>query len=484
MDRRTFLKLGALSAAAYGLRLPGDAATVQTTLPRGGPPKRVVILGAGLSGLVAGYELTRTGHDVIILEAQRRPGGRVFTLRADFSDGLHAEAGAARIPDNHELTLHYAKLFGLTLDPFYPSTLASVTLLRGKRIRTQAGRSLDLAEVPLPLTAEEKKLGMSGMEKKYLAPSIRAMTSPATIDAQAYDRMTLSQFLRKQGASEAAIELLEGPFVTAENDRTSLLWLLGEFSHMASETTRYKIRGGNDQLPKAFAQKLAEKIHYGSQVAHIDRQPARVRVTVLEAGNTHVVEGDFVICCIPFPALRKVEVTPAFSEKKRQAIAELTYDSVTRVILQSRTRYWEKDGCNGFSLSDLPQEIWHPTFDQPGPRGLLLSYMFGALARRVAGMNEAERLAFVVDDVDKAHPGLRPNLEGAVTKIWDNDPWAGGAYALPSVGQMTTLCSDIARPEGHVHFAGEHTSGLTGWMQGALESGLRAAREVNEAQVL
>jgi monoamine oxidase len=110
--------------------------------------------------------------------------------------------------------------------------------------------------------------------------------------------------------------------------------------------------------------------------------------------------------------------------------------------------------------------------------------MFGALARRVAGMNEAERLAFVVDDVDKAHPGLRPNLEGAVTKIWDNDPWTGGAYALPSVGQMTTLCSDIARPEGHVHFAGEHTSGLTGWMQGALESGLRAAREVNEAQVL
>lgn len=482
MDRRTFLKLGALTAAAYGLRLPGYATTVQTTLQRGGSPKRVVVLGAGLSGLVAGYELTQAGHDVIILEAQRRAGGRVFTLRADFSDGLYAEAGAARIPDNHELTLHYAKLFGLTLDPFYPSTLANVTLVRGKRIRTPAGQSLDLAEVPLTLSAEERKLGMYGIAKKYVEPSIRAIASPARIDSRALDSTTLSQFLRKQGASEGAIELLESPFITPENDRTSLLWLLGELFHMASETKRYKIRGGNDQLPKAFAQKLADKIHYGSQVARIERRSDAVRVSVLEAAKPAAVEADFAICCIPFPALRKVEVTPAFSEKKRQAIAELNYDSVTRVILQSRTRYWEKDGCNGFGTSDLPQEIWHPTFDQPGPRGLLLSYMFGPLARRVAAMNEAEQLAFAVENMDKAHPGLGPNLEGAVTKIWDTDPWAGGAYALPSVGQVTTLCADIAHPEGRVHFAGEHTSSLTGWMQGALESGLRAAREINEAQ--
>src|SRR5262249_32971559 len=104
----------------------GLAAELELTpqaLSHAASPKKVLVVGAGLAGLVAGYELTQTGHDVTILEAQLRPGGRVQTLREPFSDGLYAEAGAARIPDNHDLTLHYAKHFGLTLVPFFPSKL-------------------------------------------------------------------------------------------------------------------------------------------------------------------------------------------------------------------------------------------------------------------------------------------------------------------------------------------------------------------------
>src|SRR5206468_180541 len=97
-------------------------------------------------------------------------------------------------------------------------------------------------------------------------------------------------------------------------------------------------------------------------------------------------EADHLICAIPFPPLRRVEIRPAFSAAKRKAIAELAYDSVTRVILQCRTRFWEKEKANGFGISDLPQEIWHPTFDQPGPRGLLASYMFSGVARRTGAM--------------------------------------------------------------------------------------------------
>jgi len=188
-----------------------------------------------------------------------------------------------------------------------------------------------------------------------------------------------------------------------------------------------------------------------------------------------------MICTVPFPALRKVEIQPPFSEAKRKAIAELRYDSVTRVVLQCRTRFWEQEGCNGFGMSDLEQEIFHTTFDQPGTRGLLVSYMCSSAGQRAGAMDSEARLEFVSRDMEKVHPGLRDHLEGAVSKVWPADPWAGGAGALPSPGQMTTICVGIERPEGRVHFAGEHTSRLPYWMQGALQSGLRAAKEANEA---
>src|SRR5438270_13203575 len=146
INRRTFLKQSTIAVAGVSLaRLPIIIATVA--------PKKIIIIGAGMAGLSAGYELSQAGHDVTILEARTRPGGRVQTLREPFSEGLYAEAGAARIPDNHDLTLHYVKHFGLTLVPFFPNKLAMVFLIGGKRIKGRSWTDLDLSQVPLNLTA-------------------------------------------------------------------------------------------------------------------------------------------------------------------------------------------------------------------------------------------------------------------------------------------------------------------------------------------
>src|SRR5262249_47423546 len=155
---------------------------------------------------------------------------------------------------------HYAKHFGLTLVPFYPNRLARVWVLGGKRIRVQAGTELDLSQVPFDLTVEERRLGMSGLVQKYLGGALHAMGDPSAPDwptgpAKGYDTVSMAEFLREQDASHGAIELLEYPYASAEDDPISFLWSLRDLWRALQETTRYKISGGNDLLPKAFAAK-------------------------------------------------------------------------------------------------------------------------------------------------------------------------------------------------------------------------------------
>lgn len=484
-SRREFLKAGLLIAAAGLAQRSGWSVAAPIRLAAAAP-KKVLVLGAGLAGLVAAHELVQAGHDVTILEAQLHPGGRVFTFRAPFSDGLYAEAGAGRIPDNHEVTLRYVRQFNLPLAPFYPDKLSRVLAVGGKRIRTGVGGAVDLAQVPFDLTAEERRLGIGGLIEKYFGAALQELGDLAAPEwpsgaAKVYDSVTMPEFLRQRGVSAGAIELLEWPFATADDDRTSLLWLLRELVYEAGETKRFKIAGGNDLLPRAFAAALKERIRYGCPVMRIEQDARKASAVAVVNGSYRTFEADRLICTIPFPALRKVEVHPAWSPHKRRAIVELGYDPITRVILQSRTRFWEKDGFNGFGMGDLPHEIWHPTWDQPGPRGLLVSFMCSGIGERAGAMDPEERVQLAVRELEKAHPGLSENFEGGVAKVWHADPWVGGGICLPYPGQMTSICIGIERPEGRVHFAGEHTSRYPGWMQGALLSGLRAAREVNEA---
>ena len=165
VDRREFLRLAALAGLGAGFAFDPKP------LPRRGPSRRIVILGAGLAGLCAARLLRDAGHDVVVLEAQRRPGGRVLTLREPFSDGLYAEAGAGRIPETHNLTLHYVRLFGLELEPFYPPPERgrNVLLVGSKRFPYARLEDVDMSAVPMDLTAEERRLGFAGMDQQYVA---------------------------------------------------------------------------------------------------------------------------------------------------------------------------------------------------------------------------------------------------------------------------------------------------------------------------
>lgn len=398
-SRRDFIKQSLFTAAALSLNPLDLLALNYKPLERKSAAKKVIVAGAGLAGLSAAYELTQAGHDVTILEARTRPGGRVQTLREPFSDGLYAEAGAQRVPPNHDLTLKYIKLFNLPVEPVYPQT--------GK-FASYVGNELWEANWNTYQFAVGAQVGI-GLGK----------------DSQS--------------------------------------WI--------------KIKGGNDHLPKAFAAKLADKIYYGAPVVKIEHDQKGVRATFTQAGAHHTIAGDYLVCAIPFSILKNVEVAPAFSEDKKRAIEGMSYATITRVFLQTRKRYWLDKGFNGFAVTDDPMEVWSPTWNQEGQRGILLAYTRPKYAQQLTAMKESERIESFIGKAEKLYPGIRDYYEGGTTKAWDEDEWTRGAWAESNWGQLKKTFV----PEGQIHFAGDHLSSNSSWMQGAFESGNRVAKEINDA---
>jgi len=489
LHRRKFLQQSALVAAGlFSTSALRSASLNHEQLERKGQAKKVLIMGAGLAGLSAAYELTQAGHDVTVVEARTRPGGRVYTMREPFSDGLYAEAGPIFIPDTHDFTLKYVKLFDLQLDPFRQPNQTSVYHIRGKRITYKHG---DTVEWPVELTPEEHELGRGGMRRKYEPDSIfQELGDPSSPDwplasLKKYDEMSFVDLFKRNGASPGAVELMTLGWDILWGEglaSVSALTVLRDAWHQQEATQRYRIRGGNDLLPKAFAARLADKIQYGSPVEHIEQDARGVRLHVTRGGLRHVLAGDYLICAIPFSVLRHINVAPRFSAGKQKAVEHLPYFSAARVSLQSRKKFWKDAGLSGFADTDLPVgEVFDMTTNQTGQRGILQSYMGGRTARAVTAMKEDERVRFVLAQMEKVYPGIAENFEGGASKCWDEDVWSRGASSWYKPGQMSELWPHVARAEGRIHFAGDHTSAWIRWMQGALQSGNRAAREVNDA---
>lgn len=488
ITRREFLTQGAFAAAALGASGLSAPAARHERLERRGPPKKVVVIGAGLAGLAAAYRLEEAGHAVTVLEARARPGGRVHTIRGPFSDGLYAEAGAVFLPNHHDLTLKYARLFDLPLIEVPPRATASLYYIRGRRVFPDPeGR----ADWPLDLTPEERALGAHGMWRKYIGAVLKALGDVKAEEwppesLKKYDQMSFAEFLRSRGASPDAVALLRLGYYDLWGDgidTSSALGLLRDAALRQKERRSYAIRGGNDLLPRAFAKRLAEKIRFNAPVVRIEQDAQEARVVYREGQTTHRLTADRLICALPFSVLRRLEIVPKFSPEKQRAIEQLPYTSVVRVYLQTRTRFWRQEGLPGAANTDLPvMWLWEPTYSQSGQRGILESYMAGPSARRVTAMPQEERIDFAVEQMEKVYPGLRENYERGTSRSWDDDEWARGDYCWFKPGQMFSLLPHIARPEGRVHFAGEHASALPGWIQGALESGHRAAYEVNNTE--
>lgn len=475
IDRRRFLKqsvfaLGSLSAGKLRMTIA---------------PKKIVIIGAGLAGLSAGYELARLGHDITLLEARPHAGGRVFTIREPFADGLYAEAGAQFVPESHELTMRYVSAFNLPLTPVEPSAKPSIYHIRGKRLVVSEDSKVDW---PLELTAEERKLSLTGLIGRYVDPVLKQIDSAADSDwppehLKRYEMISMAEFLRAQGASEGAIELFKTGYLEINGEGIDSYSALSGLRDLAlgHAEREYRIKGGSDLLAKALASQLAGKIIYNSPVVRIEHDPKSVRVTFTQSGSNQTLAADRLICATPFSILKRVEVSPRFSPDKQKAIERLAYTSVTRVYLQMRRKFWEDEAVSGEAFIADPRMELFP-LGHAGTRDIYEAFMTGSQARRVTAMSASGRIDYVLDQAQKITPAARRNFEVGASKSWDEDRWSQGAWAWYRPGDMTSLLPAAARAEGRIHFAGEHTSAYPGWMQGAFESADRVVKEVVSGQ--
>jgi monoamine oxidase len=291
---------------------------------------------------------------------------------------------------------------------------------------------------------------------------------------KSYGNISIQDFLRSKGASDDAIEFL----VSGYQKEAALDFLRDLASHQAPKLS--KIVGGNDLLPRAFAAKLSSNIIYGAEVVRLEQNAKGTSVTFTQSGLTRTLDSDYLICAIPFTVLRRMEVSPAFSDRKQDAIQTMGYGAVSRVYLQMRTRFWDKHGDSGFATVDRAMEIWNPTWNQPGGRGLLMAYAYEHLAREIASQNPDDRIENMLDYFDQVHPGAKDNFEVGTSWVWDEQPFTRGAYCIYRPAELNTLLPAAMMPEKRILFAGEHCSSHPAWMQGALESGLRAAETLRK----
>jgi len=450
---------------------------------------RVVVIGAGLAGLSAAHQLMESGCDVTLLEAQTYPGGKIRTVRDPFPDGIAAELGAAAfVPVEPDSVMEYVRKFSLPLNKPEPRALPVVYHFRGRRLLESRD---GIHAWPLSLSDEERRLGIAGIRTKYLKAAVTEIGDTLRADPNStaalekYDRVSFSHFMSAIGASPdaaALLSILDWDMVGEDLDERSTLDVLAQLAAYSSFTdTRYSIEGGNDLLPKAFASELGNRIRYSCVVEAIEQGPGGVTVQCMQASRPTTIAADHIIVALPLGRLAAIRFEPALSAEKRNAVHEVRSASVARVFLQCRRRFWIDEGLSGYAFTDLPITfMWDGAPAHRSGRGILQCFMTGERARRFATMDYARRIELTLETVQQVFPAIRDNFEAAVFKTWDEDAYSLGAYAYYRPGQISALLPHLKRSEGQIHFAGEHLSPmlLRGLAQGAIESGLNAAREI------
>ena len=480
--RREFLLACASTLTASCARRPD--APVPAKGPSAGTSRRpsVAVVGAGLSGLSVAHSLVELGYEVRVLEATQRAGGRILTIRSPFVDGQYVEAGASHVVNDPAL-LKLCRAMGIQLVEWAPQRGLSRITLHGTE-RSASSSNASTANRPA-LSAEEEQLGAQGRMRKYFAEAETFdPTAPLPESLWHLDELSGAALLRERGASPGFISSMDGMLGVGDAglEGMSALFMLLQWSSILREIKlggNSRIVGGCDRLPSAIARQLGDRISYGCEVRSVQRQGHAVEIRFQRAGSHQSLTVDHAVLAIPPPLLRRLAISPALPADKSRAINEIPLENVTRVWAQTSRRFWIERGESGRVDTDSPLgPVRDESEGMSGTSGLLGLYVKRAEARRLAALSAELREQAALDFLELAQPDLKRHLVATASKCWSSDPFQQGAYAYFKVGQASTFGPALARPEGRLHFAGDHASHRPGFMHGALAAAQRVVEEV------
>ena len=478
LSRRQFLAAGAATVAA-GAWAPRARAAVEP---------RVFVVGAGLAGLTCAYRLKQAGVKAYVHEASDRLGGRCWSIRGWFAEGLVAERGGELIDTGHIEIRHLCQELGLATD----------NLIQGEQNGTEPlywfdGRPYTDAEAAEDFNGVYQKLHMD-----VSAASFPTTYQTSTQRGRELDAMTITQWIEESvpgGMASRFGQLLDVAYniefgaECSEQSALNLVYLLGYIGQgrlrlFGKSDEKHHVRGGNDLITSAMGESLEDQITMGSELVAIRRNATGTyALTFVQGGTTKSFTADRVVLALPFSIMRRsVDWSKAgFGAVKSRAIRELGMGTNSKLNVGFRTRYWRTLGCNGDTYADTGyQNTWEVSRAQPGIAGILVDYTGGRIGDSFKSGTLETRTKQFLAQLEPVLPGANAQWDTKATlDHWPSYPWTRGSYSYYKPGQYTRFGGAEGEVSGACHFAGEHTTqDFQGYLQGAVFSGERAAAEV------
>ena len=473
--------------------LMGQPTGPRTVMNGPRPDTKVIVLGAGLSGLTVGYELGKLDYDYRVLEARDSVGGLCWTVRrgmqhteiggetqvCDFDEGQYINAGAWRIPNRDQGIIGYCKELGVPLQLFVNLSDANYYYEEDPELGSLSGQRVRLREV---------KADMWGSITELLAKAMDSGQIDAPLSEE--DEVLLMEFLVRAGYLDSEDHFYGPPELRGSEDRWDFGSLLRSnfggrvrslYAGTGGPDPVFQPIGGMNQIPLAFERAMGHHITFGAEVRSIRQSEQGVRVVYRDTrtGREREETADFCVSCLPMSILKKIDVN--FSPEMAEAVGKTEHSSSAKMGLQMKRRFWEEDdgifGGHLWSSSLQLGEFSYPSNDFYSDKGVLLGYYGRGGQAGLADMRIRDRVEHTLTQASKVHPQMREEFEHAYCVWWDKVPFSEGAYGRTPDAE---LLGQLSKPDGRVYLGSAGASGRPAWLEGAIQSAWRTVEALHE----